>query len=515
MDPLSKLGRNERCWCGSGDKYKYCHGDHRPASAPGAPVPPDPVGGTYVSPTVTIANGALTIDKGGAPITMPTGAPRSRAVEYTNWDTELVRSASSADPPLAPTVLGRLRVEVMRRLAALPEDDQDPSDAIKQAIFHLAAESLRTVSALAAATPKPSVLWNEELDPAVFLGRTLLLADHIAMPDHVFQSLVRRASNRALRRAAEQHLVVSELVAMGVVIPVPMGVAMAVGGSAVVKLTDADLNNPALVSWVRQQLILEGPTAREALLVRAADDFSKDAEKFWFHAHIDPESVKNGDGRFESRMLQPYDPNFDYAPWIKQVSDSAVGYYVQRTNERAVTSDVYGAEYVAASLFEARLLSRRRSDHELVAAQAALWADVPQLPSLSGPDLVKVLQNEEAVEDLRRQVRASLTTARAPGEQTDALTDLAHQLEASSHKLEKFAASDRLWQAALPGGLGTASLLIGTVTGGIPAIAAGSLGLLAGVAPYLGARASRRREAAYLFVAARRRSRRGRARRSG
>ena len=21
-----KMGRNERCWCGSGKKYKYCHG---------------------------------------------------------------------------------------------------------------------------------------------------------------------------------------------------------------------------------------------------------------------------------------------------------------------------------------------------------------------------------------------------------------------------------------------------------------------------------------------------------
>jgi preprotein translocase subunit SecA len=24
--PVSKLGRNELCWCGSGKKFKYCHG---------------------------------------------------------------------------------------------------------------------------------------------------------------------------------------------------------------------------------------------------------------------------------------------------------------------------------------------------------------------------------------------------------------------------------------------------------------------------------------------------------
>ncbi|MDP3985026.1 MAG: SEC-C domain-containing protein [Acidimicrobiia bacterium] len=26
MAPVSKLGRNELCWCGSGTKFKYCHG---------------------------------------------------------------------------------------------------------------------------------------------------------------------------------------------------------------------------------------------------------------------------------------------------------------------------------------------------------------------------------------------------------------------------------------------------------------------------------------------------------
>jgi SEC-C motif len=34
VDPLAPLGRNEECWCGSGAKYKRCHGDHRPGSQP-------------------------------------------------------------------------------------------------------------------------------------------------------------------------------------------------------------------------------------------------------------------------------------------------------------------------------------------------------------------------------------------------------------------------------------------------------------------------------------------------
>ncbi len=44
-DPLPELGRNQRCWCGSGRKYKSCHLDSderrrsaaRAASAPSSP----------------------------------------------------------------------------------------------------------------------------------------------------------------------------------------------------------------------------------------------------------------------------------------------------------------------------------------------------------------------------------------------------------------------------------------------------------------------------------------------
>jgi hypothetical protein len=74
MDPLDTLNRNEWCWCGSGSKYKRCHGDHRPGSAPGAPLPDDPRGSTYLSPTVAMADDALKIPDGGAPFTLNTSA---------------------------------------------------------------------------------------------------------------------------------------------------------------------------------------------------------------------------------------------------------------------------------------------------------------------------------------------------------------------------------------------------------------------------------------------------------
>lgn len=508
MDPLAPLGRNEECWCGSGVKYKRCHGNHRPASQPGATLPPDREDSLFISPTVCMAKDAITVREGGAPLRIVETELTARAVEFSNWDAHLVEVAASAGRVLSPSDLGRLRVEVINQLASLNDDDLEPSDEIKHGILLLAAQSIRTVSALAQATPKPSMFWNQELDAAKFLGRTLLLADHVVMPDNVFALLQRSPRNRPLRKAAENELKLSKLLSAGLVIPVPVGPAMALSGAASAELTNRDLKDPSLVSWVRDQLILEGPTAREALFVRAKDDLSRHAQKQWLYSRVDPASLSADDGRFTTRMLQPYDPGHDYSPWIGQVSDSAISFYVQRAARRLVTADVYGSDYVSASMFEARLLNRRRRSAGNTAAQAAMWADVPQLPSLSAPDLVKVIQNEEAVDDLRRLVRASLVTARTPGEQVDALTELAHQLDAASHRLERSSMSDRWWQMAAPGGLGASGgLVVGSFSGGLPAALGATLGVLAGIAPYLGARANARREAAHLFLTARRKSR--------
>jgi hypothetical protein len=160
---------------------------------------------------------------------------------------------------------------------------------------------------------------------------------------------------------------------------------MVTRGDAAIRSTRSDLADPKLVSWVRDQLILEGPTAREALFVRAIDDLSQHADKFWLYSHIDPDSLDEETQRFTTRMLLPYDPTRDYGPWMQQVSDSAISSYVQRTNERVVTADVFGAEYVAASMFEARLLRRRRGGDDHGVPHAAMWADVPLLPNLMGP----------------------------------------------------------------------------------------------------------------------------------
>lgn len=504
FDLLAPYGRNEACWCGSTRKYKLCHGDDHPPSAPGAPLPPDPGGSVYLSPSTLVSIDTLnSFLPGETPITMPSQVPTPSAVTFSNWEQDLA-SAGPDDDALSPASMGALRVEVLRKLASLRETDDPPPDDVIAGIYELTAATIQTVAQLAGLQPRLTILWNEELDPAHFLGRTLLLADHVLCPDGVFDELLRQRSQRDLRDAARRQLQDAALLAGGVLIPVPPGVAMAASSRAVLDSTTKDLSNAELVAWVRQQLILEGPTAREALFVRALDDLNPEPTDFWLRGRIDRDSLQEDTGRFGMKMLSAYDPNDNYGPWIQQVENSAVSKFIQRTNERVIAADVFGSEYVSASLFEARLLRRRSRSEQLGPSQAALWADIPELPALSGRDLVKVLKHEGAVEDLRRQVRAALVTARTDADNVDAITELTYELEAASHKLRRTAQTDSAWQGAIPSGLGTASLFIGGITGGLTGLGVGALGVLSALAPQLGTRLSTRRDAAYLFVAARR-----------
>lgn len=437
---------------------------------------------------------------------MPTGAPASMPVRYTTWDEKLAKARPKAGA-MRSDDLGRLRVEVLRTLATRPDTDDPVPDNVVRGVYELTAQTLATVAALVEQQPCRTMLWNAELDVATFMGRTLLLADHVLYPDAVFDALLRGRRSADLRRAAANQLKHAALIASGVALPVPQGVAMAARGHAVLDMTEKDLERPALVPWVRDQLIVEGPTAREVLFFRAKDDYSKEPDDFVLHGRIDRSSLNAETGHFRTRMLHPYEADYDYQPWIRQETDKHVSKMIQRTNERVVTADVFGCEYVSASLFEARMMRRREPQGKSPTSQAAMWANIPLLPSLSGPDLAKVLRYEGAVEDLRVQVRASLATARTDTQNVDAITDLAHQLEAASNKLAATAGRDRAWQAAVPAGLGGASLLIGAFTGGLAGLATSAVGLLAGVAPYLGTRLTTHREAAYLFVAARGRQR--------
>lgn len=292
MDPLADLGRNEPCWCGSQRKYKFCHGNKRPASAPGAALPTDAPGTRYISPTVSVDLDALTGSlRAGTPITLPPPEPTPHSIPYTNWEQDLPSAVLDPSEPMDPASLGRLRVDVLRHISRKRNGEEPPSDEVLEALYRLAGETIKTVDSLSREQPKLTVLWNEELDVSVFIGRTLLLADHVLVPDNIFSAIQRSADMAAIGRHAREQLVHADLIASGAAIPVPNGVAMAHRGPAAQRLTADDLSNERLVAWVRDQLIFEGPTAREALLVSAGDDLSTKPAQFWMYGRIVPESL--------------------------------------------------------------------------------------------------------------------------------------------------------------------------------------------------------------------------------
>lgn len=514
MDPLEPFGRQEKCWCGSGRTYRMCH--HRwavPQSAPGAPVPSDSEGGIFLSPTVKLAESAIAgMMPGGAPIYLDKGERTVRPVQVSEFE-RYAAGLELDDDTLRPRELGLLRAELVGQLMRLPDDDEPISETVGEGVARAAILGYQTALSLTNASPGVTVLWNEDLAPSLFLARTLLLADYVLTPDRLFEALAKRPTNRALRAVALADREYVPLYSAGRAIPVPSGVAVAAASAAVGEMVRGDLANERLFDFVRRQLVVEGPTAREVLFVNARDDLVR-APHMWMYGHIQPPRVSDsaGDGAevpFETRMLQPYDATFDYRPWIDQVTRAATGTYLQRTAKRLSTASLLGAEYVAASPFDARVMRARANSAQFGTSTAAVWAGVPVFENLNSKDLASILNNEEAVEDLRAQMRLAMRGALDLQNQADALSHVSAEIEHASHALERRVRRDRIFAAALPAVFGAAGVVVGAA-GGIAGIAAGTLGVMAGLAPYLGTRANDRSEAPFLYVMARKRERRNR-----
>ena len=67
---------------------------------------------------------AQTLMPAGTEITLPPGGPRPTAITYTNWEAGLGAALGSGRDSLSVEALGRLRVEVLRRLAGMPASDE-------------------------------------------------------------------------------------------------------------------------------------------------------------------------------------------------------------------------------------------------------------------------------------------------------------------------------------------------------------------------------------------------------
>lgn len=503
MDPLAPLGRQEQCWCGSQKTYRVCHKRWtRPQSQVGAPIPPDRDDVVFLSPKTSLARALIPnlMPPGGAPITMPSEEIAARPTAIAGLEWAIAHSRAEEDS-LGPKELGELRSNLLYELSRLPDNDQALGNSKSEAIASASLLAWQTAGSLALAAPRPSLLWNEELDPTAFIRRTILLADHVLCPDKLLEVINDRPTNRRVRERAIAELAHDPLIRSGRVIAVPSGAALALGVEHSPSAVVEDLKNARLIDFVRSQLVIEGPTAREALFVNAKDDLEH-APYMWFYAHILAGGPADN-GAFRSRLLGAYDPTHDYGAWVDLVTRQAIASYIQRSAERVTVADLFGAEYVASSLFEARLLRFRRPYASFGPASASLWADIPSLSRLDSADLVQILGQDDAVEDLRARVRLAMSTAPSLAGQVDALRHLASEIEHSSSRLERTMSTDRAYAAIAPSILSVAGLVVGSAAGPL-GLAGAALGGVAGILPYVASRQNNRREAAYLFVMARR-----------
>lgn len=498
MNPLAPFDRQDPCWCGSGKTYRLCHKRFAaPRHPPGAPVDPDDEEFISLSPDVRLARSAIpSMMPAGTPLTLPPDGPTPRPLSATAFDRAVAMSIPDDDPATAQE-LGRTRVALLRELAALPDSDEPLKDRYTEAIASFAVDAWKTSSALRQVTPRRTILWNEELAVNKLIGRTMLLADHVLYPDSLLRELRSQPTAGSVRSLATEELEFRHLLRGGHVLPMPDSVAEFTGGASIHEATQLALANDSLVQFVRSQLVVEGPTAREVLFINAVDDIEHNPG-MWFYGHTDRESTNEADRSIGFRMLQSYDPKHDYSAWIKQESDRSLANFLQRTERRLAVADVLGSEYVAASPFEARILQRRNANGSSL-ANTTLWADVPALADLGAKDLARMLSAEDAVEDLRARVRIAMETAPDFGSQISSIRAVASDIEQASRVLNKRMGTYRSFALTAPviaGGLG---LVVGSA-GGMAGFAGAALGLVGAISPAIGERLNQRREAAFLFT---------------
>src|SRR5437660_8857925 len=115
-NPLAPFSRNQPCWCGSGRKYKMCHG-RGPRWPPGARLPESPPeeGGIWVAPDVHFTEEALadlTQQMKGSPIWGPSEQPEQRPLLIDSFSARLAEIPAQ-DPVLSLSEAGMMRNDAL------------------------------------------------------------------------------------------------------------------------------------------------------------------------------------------------------------------------------------------------------------------------------------------------------------------------------------------------------------------------------------------------------------------
>ncbi len=166
--------------------------------------------------------------------------------------------------------------------------------------------------------------------------------------------------------------------------------------------TETDLADHELVAWLKIQMVVEGPTAGEALSARIRDE--PHAERFLLYGRIDPDSVDDDQHTFRTSMLNPYDPSFDYSEWIDQSMRQTAARLLQDINLNLTIGEVLGGYYLMRAPLRARLLERR-GDPTHSPRSSLVWAEVPILSTAPPSAIAAVAQDDETVAGVRASVR--------------------------------------------------------------------------------------------------------------
>jgi len=509
-DPLRPLGRNDECWCGTGQKYKRCHGAG-PASVPGAAVPEDDEDSYWISPTTKLARGALVAPTHGVPITIQEDRPVAGPLYVPRY----AEAMAKVDMPGGPTSLqetGRHRYDVLTdygldepttlgsQLDALPDDAlADVADELAKA----GRWTLDLLASNAAAADPRSVLWTDQADVPAMVGQTVLWADHYLTHDGLLDEFLEQETpDRArLLDHLTRALATRPLVEGGLVVPVPTGAAVLQVADLIGQSTERSLTDPRLVQWVDQQLVIEGPTAREVVFVSARDDNEQG-----FYTHAKGDGVRD-DGSFEMALLQPYDPSFDYSPWISTVRKQYVARLTQSLNTDLVVAGLFGGEYVTRTPFRARLASRTGTSTSS-GPSALLGVDVPWLPEADVSTLAKLAAEDEAVADLRRLVAKAIRRSRSREHAVEELQSLIDEIaEEAAGPLSRRIQRDMIWRKAVPGVCAAGTVMLGATAGPLGALAGAALGAGMWAGPALADHQQARANAPFVFWLASRKSR--------
>ena len=119
------------------------------------------------------------------------------------------------------------------------------------------------------------------------LSGTLLRTDHYLANDRISESLITDSQPTALEDDLRELLRLRPLIETGMVVPVLEPAAALIADEAVRGQAELDLRRPGPAEWVTQQLVMEGPTARQCLIYSVLDDDEPTVSFFMYSPIVD------------------------------------------------------------------------------------------------------------------------------------------------------------------------------------------------------------------------------------